>query len=87
VRSGPRWYEPIPDALVSLVPSDLDEAEPCPGSLLTQMSALASPDTFVWSRLTDAALSATHDVRRLELIAGCRPAPHLAAATHKMPAP
>ena len=45
------------DALVSLVPSDLDEAEPFPGSLLTQMSALASPDTFVWSRLTDAALS------------------------------
>ncbi len=45
------------DALVSLVPSDLDEAEPCPGSLLTQMSALASPETFVWSRLTDAALS------------------------------
>jgi len=45
------------DALVSLAPSDLDEAEPCPGSLLTQMSALMSPDTFVWSRLTDAALS------------------------------
>ena len=43
--------------LVLLVPSDLDEAEPCPGSLLSQMSALASPDTFVWSRLTDAALS------------------------------
>jgi len=42
------------DALVSLAPSDLDEAEPCPGSLLTQMSALISPDTFVWSRLTDA---------------------------------
>ena len=45
------------DALVSLVPSDLDETEPCPGSLLTQMSALASPNTFVWSRLTDAAMS------------------------------
>src|SRR5208337_21099 len=45
------------DALVSLVPSDLDEAEPWPGSLLTQMSALASPETFFWSRLTDAALS------------------------------
>ncbi len=45
------------DALVSLVPSDLDEAEPCPGSLLTQLSALASPETSVWSRLTDAALS------------------------------
>ena len=45
------------DALVSLVPSDLDDTEPCPGSLLTQTSALASPETFVWSRLTDAALS------------------------------
>src|SRR5271166_1239992 len=45
------------DALVSLVPSDLDEAEPFPGSLLTQMSALASPEIFIWSRLTDAALS------------------------------
>ncbi len=45
------------DALVSLVPSNLDEAEPCPGSLLTQMSALASPETFVCSRLTDAVLS------------------------------
>jgi len=45
------------DALVSLVPSDLNETEPCPGSLLTEMSALASPETFVWSRLADAALS------------------------------
>src|SRR6185312_10991337 len=59
--SAPLCFKPgtsrFRDALVSLVPSDLDEAEPCPGSLLTQMSALASPDTFVWSRLTDAALS------------------------------
>jgi len=47
------------DALMSIVPSDLDEAEPCPGSLITQMSALASPDTFVWSRLMDVALSVT----------------------------
>jgi len=59
--SAPLCFRPgtsrFRDALVSLTPSDLDEAEPCPGSLLTQMSALASPDTFVWSRLTDAALS------------------------------
>jgi len=48
------------DALVSLVPSDLDESEPCPGSALSHISALASPDTFLWSRLTDAALSVTN---------------------------
>src|SRR5579872_5193882 len=43
--SAPLCFRPgksrFRDALVSLVPSDLDEAEPCPGSLLTQMSALA----------------------------------------------
>jgi polyhydroxyalkanoate synthase len=46
------------DALVSLVPSSMDETEPLPGSLLSHMSALASPETFIWSRLTDAAFSA-----------------------------
>lgn len=46
------------DALVSLVmPSDLPEAEPFPGSLLSLMSMLASPSTFIWSRLIDAAFS------------------------------
>jgi len=45
------------DALVSLVPSGLSDAEPCPGSLLSCISALASPDAFIWSRLTDAAFS------------------------------
>jgi polyhydroxyalkanoate synthase len=45
------------DALVSLVPSTLSEAEPFPGSLLSHMSALASPSTFIWSRLIDAAFS------------------------------
>jgi polyhydroxyalkanoate synthase len=54
------------DALVCLVPSDLDETEPCPGSLLSQISVLASPDTFLWSRLTDAALSITNR-RALEI--------------------
>jgi polyhydroxyalkanoate synthase len=47
------------DALVSLVPSELSDADPFPGSLLSHVSALASPDTFIWSRLADAALSIT----------------------------
>jgi polyhydroxyalkanoate synthase len=47
------------DALVSLVPPNLVHAGPFPGSLLSQMSALASPDTFIWSRFVDAALSAS----------------------------
>ena len=47
------------DALVSLVPPTLSETEPVPGSLLSHVSAIASPDTFIWSRLVDAALSAT----------------------------
>ncbi len=45
------------DALVSLVPLELSDAEPWPGSILSHMSALASPETFLWSRLTDAAFS------------------------------
>ena len=43
------------DALVSLVPSSLSDADSFPGSLLSHMSALASPNTFIWSRLMDAA--------------------------------
>jgi len=45
------------DALVTLVPSDLPEEDTFPGSLLSHLSALASPGTFIWSRLMDAALS------------------------------
>jgi len=45
------------DALMSLLPSDLSDAEPWPGSLLSHLSALASPKTFLWSRLADAAFS------------------------------
>src|SRR5208337_3020945 len=45
------------DTLVSLVPSTLSETDPFPGSLLSHMSALASPGTFIWSRFMDAALS------------------------------
>jgi polyhydroxyalkanoate synthase len=47
------------DALVSLVPSGLSDIDVVPGSLLSQVSALASPSTFIWSRLTDAVLSLT----------------------------
>lgn len=52
-----RHTSPFRDALVALVPSTLSQSEPFPGSLLSQMSALASPATFIWSRLADAALS------------------------------
>jgi polyhydroxyalkanoate synthase len=47
------------DALVSLVPRALPDTAPFPGSLLSYMSAMASPETFIWERLLDAALSAT----------------------------
>jgi polyhydroxyalkanoate synthase len=47
------------DALVSLVPSGLSDIDVVPGSLLSQVSTLASPSTFIWSRLTDAASSLT----------------------------
>ena len=61
--SAPLCFEPqttgFRDTLVSLVPPNLSEAEPFPGSLLSHMSALASPGTFIWSRLTDAILSVT----------------------------
>ena len=45
------------DALVSLFPRTLAEAEILPGSLLSQVSALASPDAFVWARFRDAVHS------------------------------
>ncbi len=58
---APLCFEPATsrfrDALVSLIPSGLPEMPVVPGSLLSQASALASPHTFVWSRLADAAAS------------------------------
>jgi polyhydroxyalkanoate synthase subunit PhaC len=45
------------DAIVSMAPSTLSETDTVPGSLLSQLSTLASPSTFIWSRLVDAALS------------------------------
>ncbi|HMF22485.1 MAG TPA: alpha/beta fold hydrolase [Pseudolabrys sp.] len=59
--SAPLCFHPhtsrFRDALVSLVPSGFLHAASCPGSLLSHVSALASPDTFIWSRLVDALLS------------------------------
>jgi len=56
------------DSLVALSPPWLLETDIVPGSLLSQLSAMASPTTFVWSRLVDAAASATDarasDIRR-----------------------
>jgi polyhydroxyalkanoate synthase subunit PhaC len=58
--SAPLCFRPqtsrFRDALVSLVPA-LPEGGPYPGSLLSHLSALAAPGTFVWSRLVDAACS------------------------------
>ena len=58
---APLCFEPsksqFRDALISLVPRKIPEDEPFPGSLLSDASALASPKTFIWSRLIDAALS------------------------------
>jgi polyhydroxyalkanoate synthase subunit PhaC len=59
---APLCFEPkssqFRDALVSLIPSNFPDGEPFPGSLLSHMSAMASPNTFIWSRLIDTALSA-----------------------------
>lgn len=59
--SAPLCFQPATnrfcDALVSIIPADLSETDIIPGSLLSYASTLAAPDTFVWSRLMDAAMS------------------------------
>jgi polyhydroxyalkanoate synthase subunit PhaC len=52
------------DAIVAIAPSNLAKMEVVPGSLLSQLSAWASPETFVWSRLLDATLSSADPVAR-----------------------
>ncbi len=54
------------DALVMMAPMWLSETDIVPGSVLTQLSAAASPTTFVWSRIHDAVASAG-DARALDL--------------------
>jgi polyhydroxyalkanoate synthase len=46
------------DALVAILPAWLPDTEILPGAVLSQLSAMASPRTFVWSRLVDAVASA-----------------------------
>jgi polyhydroxyalkanoate synthase subunit PhaC len=45
------------DAIIAMAPLTLSAVEIVPGSLLSQLSAMASPETFLWSRLVDVALS------------------------------
>jgi polyhydroxyalkanoate synthase len=45
------------DALVALAPSSASIGDLVPGSWLTHLSALACPETFLWSRFADASLS------------------------------
>ena len=52
------------DALVAMAPSNLAEMEVVPGSLLSQLSAWASPETFVRSRLLDATVSSAEPAGR-----------------------
>lgn len=54
------------DALVALTSGTRVGAGPIPGSLLSQLSALASPEEFVWARAIDATLS-LFDRRAAEL--------------------
>jgi polyhydroxyalkanoate synthase subunit PhaC len=58
---APLCFEPsknhFRDALVTLVPQEISDADPFPGSLLSHASALASPRAFIWSRLMDPAMS------------------------------
>ena len=58
---APLCFEPsdnqFRDALVTLVPQEISDADPFPGSLLSHASALASPRASIWSRLMDAAMS------------------------------
>jgi len=46
------------DAVNVLAPLLLMEAATVPGSAISQFSALASPETFIWSRMIDEAFSA-----------------------------
>ncbi len=59
--AAPLCFEPgtseFRDALVAMAPSGLAQMDLVPGALLSQLSALASPRTFVWARLMDGALS------------------------------
>src|SRR5262249_40492702 len=52
------------DAIAAMDPATLSDLKVVPGSLLSQVGAGASPETFVWSRLMDAVRSAGDPVAR-----------------------
>jgi polyhydroxyalkanoate synthase subunit PhaC len=52
-----RGASPFGDALVSIVPGLPAGPDPVPGSFLSQLSALASPQEFLWARYLDAVLT------------------------------
>jgi polyhydroxyalkanoate synthase len=54
------------DAVVSMIPTDLPEKDIVAGSLLSHISFVASPDTFLWSRWMDATLS-LYDLDAIEM--------------------
>ncbi len=60
---APLCFEPgtsrFADTVASIDAAILSEASVVPGSFLSLVSAIASPETFIWSRLGDAALSLT----------------------------
>jgi len=68
--SSPLCFEhgcsPFRDALVAIAPSGVSMEEIVPGTLISQLSTMASPGTFVWSRLIDLGLS-VGDLRALEV--------------------
>lgn len=57
----PLCFEPassrLRDGIVAIVPSSFPDTDVVTGSLLSQLCALACPETFVWARLTDAGVS------------------------------
>ena len=65
---APLCFEPgtsaFRDALMSAVPPGAGDADPLPGSLLSWVSAMMAPNTFIWSRFMDAALSCADDRAR-----------------------
>jgi len=68
--SSPLCFRPgisrFSDTLGALAPIGFTRSGPIPGSLISQFSALASPEEFVWGRSVDAALS-TADAYTAEL--------------------
>lgn len=59
--AAPLCFEPgsseFRDRVVALAPSELGETEVVAGSVLSEISALASPKIFLWDRLVDGAVS------------------------------